>query len=283
MKTILVPTDFSEASRNAAEYAFEFAKVTQSKIILFHAYHIPVQTVDATVIMVITPQELEKENINRLNIEAEHLKSHGENISIEFITRAGFATDEIIDMEEELKPDLIVMGMKEAGKVSEFLIGSTATAILKSAQTPVLIIPEKARFTIPSKIALASDYKFETNAHVLDPLKEIAKLFGSQILIVNVVKEKENIEIEKGVAGMQMENYFENIEHSYYFPEDSDTIKGINQFVKNNQVDLLTIIPHKHNLLENLFRKSHSKGLAFHTEIPILALPDNHKNIPAYL
>jgi nucleotide-binding universal stress UspA family protein len=41
MKTILVPTDFSEAAKNAAEYAINLAKVLNTKVTLFHVYHVP--------------------------------------------------------------------------------------------------------------------------------------------------------------------------------------------------------------------------------------------------
>jgi len=45
---------------------------------------------------------------------------------------------------------------------------------------------------------------------------------------------------------------------------------------------MVVLIPHKHNLLERLFHKSISKNMAFHTNVPMLTLPEKHKNIPAY-
>ncbi|MES1181580.1 MAG: universal stress protein, partial [Flavobacterium sp.] len=42
MKTILVPTDFSDAARNASEYAIEYAKEFGYKLLLCHVYHLPV-------------------------------------------------------------------------------------------------------------------------------------------------------------------------------------------------------------------------------------------------
>ncbi|HET7116027.1 MAG TPA: universal stress protein [Hanamia sp.] len=40
MKNILVPTDFSAASRNAAKYAISFAKVYDAKVILLNVVHL---------------------------------------------------------------------------------------------------------------------------------------------------------------------------------------------------------------------------------------------------
>ena len=41
MNTILVPVDFSPASRNASIYAAELAKLFNSRLLLFHAYMLP--------------------------------------------------------------------------------------------------------------------------------------------------------------------------------------------------------------------------------------------------
>lgn len=42
MKNILVPTDFSAASRNAAKYAISFAKVFDAKVILLNVVTPPI-------------------------------------------------------------------------------------------------------------------------------------------------------------------------------------------------------------------------------------------------
>ena len=40
MKTILVPTDFSKNADSALNYAIEFAKKENAKLILLHTYHV---------------------------------------------------------------------------------------------------------------------------------------------------------------------------------------------------------------------------------------------------
>jgi nucleotide-binding universal stress UspA family protein len=41
MKTIVVPTDFSDISNNAIDYAVDLAKATGCSILVFHAYQVP--------------------------------------------------------------------------------------------------------------------------------------------------------------------------------------------------------------------------------------------------
>ena len=94
MKTILVPTDFSNISKNAINYAVELAKLTKSKIILFHAFYVPIVTTD---VMVIPPmEEIEESNLSVLKkIEKAIYKKHGKKVIVECKCKYGFPVDEI--------------------------------------------------------------------------------------------------------------------------------------------------------------------------------------------
>lgn len=277
MKTILVPTDFSKAASNAAEYAINLAKAIKAKVVLFHVYHVPVPVSEVPV-MVITPDELQKESEAHLKKEAAHLKKKT-GVEVTYLAKMGLAVDEIL--EEEKNVSLIVMGMKGASKLSEALMGSITTATLRKVKTPVLVIPEKAEYKKPEKIVFACDYDPKTDIHTLDALKGFMKTFGSKIYVVNVKQKKESVTVEK-VTETKLESKLCDVQHVYYFPEKEDLVEGINEFVEDHQADMVAIIPHRYNLMERLFHKSISKKMAFHTHVPLLALPDNHKSISAY-
>lgn len=278
MKTILVPTDFSKAANNAAEYAANLSKEMKATVILFHVYHVPIPVSEIPV-MISNSSEYQAENLALLNKDATSLKRKT-GAEIKCITKMGFAVDEIL--EEEKNAILIVMGMKGASKLSEELVGSTTTATLRKATVPVLVIPEKAKYKKPEKIVFACDYDPRTDVHTLDALKELMKTFNSKIYIVNVKREKEAVSVENAIAGSKLEGKLCDVQHIYYFPEKDDLVEGINEFVENKQADMVAIIPHRYSLMDRLFHKSISKKMAFHTHVPLLALPDNHKSIPAY-
>ena len=84
MKTILVPTDFSDAARNASEYAIAYAKEFQYKVILYHAYHLPIASgTEEPLIVMVDPLVLEKEHLTRLKEEAAVLIKSGNGVQIE--------------------------------------------------------------------------------------------------------------------------------------------------------------------------------------------------------
>ncbi len=187
MKTILVPTDYSDTANNALQYAVGLAEFCHANIILLHAYQIPVPTGEVPVMM-ISPQDLDKDNAMRIHkLERELVSQTSGSLKFESVVRAGFASDEIIDTAKEKNADLIVMGVTGGNKLEEILMGSSTISVIRHAKTPVLVIPKDARFKKIQKIVLAYDYHDEMKEDVMKKLKEFVQLFKAKVLVLNVV------------------------------------------------------------------------------------------------
>lgn len=270
MKTILVPTDFSNAAQNAAEYAVHFAKDINAKILLLHVYNLPMLPVGEVPTEYITTDELQIENEKSLEKEVRRL-SKITAIEIQYKAKMGLAVDEIV--EEEKGKSFIIMGMTGAGKLSELLLGSITTATLKQVQTPVIVVPENISYKKPERIVLSSDYNPSTNEQTLHALNDLVALFKSKIYIVNVKKKKEEILVESEITNAKLETELKGSAHFYYFPVHNDLVEGVNEFVEAKKADMIVVIPHQYTFMERLFHKSFSKKMAFHTHVPLLVLP----------
>jgi nucleotide-binding universal stress UspA family protein len=276
MKTILVPTDFSETSKNAVDYAVELAKVMPAKIMLLHAYHVPVITADATII-VPSMYEIKESGIECLEkIKTEVLQKNDNKITVDYCCIEGFAVDEINRYTETNPVELIVMGMQGAGYLVEKLIGSVTTALLRESNCPVLAIDQKVRFKKPKKIVLACDYK-QIKRSALVPLKDLAALFDSHIYVLNVTPGNEPAikDVEAAVAGLSIDHSFDKTDHSFHFTSNEDVVDGINDYITSQQMDMVVMIPRKHSVLRNMFNEPNTKKIAFHTTVPVLALHEH--------
>jgi nucleotide-binding universal stress UspA family protein len=274
MKNILIATDFSDAAKNAANYLVDLYAGKEYSILLYHSYHIPVPTAPEPVFQ--NFEGLEADSLASLTAEKERLQKKTK-ASIDCINEAGFAVDNILETENERHPDLIVMGMESAGYLSEHLLGSIATAFVSRTATPVLIVPSDARYKKMKKIAFACDYHFDPNGEVLWTLKKFNQTFGTEVLVMNFLKKKDLGDSEQAAAGILLENYFKDINHSYYFMENTDFVKGVEDFARAQDADLIAIIPHRHSFLAHLFREGHTKKLAFHSHLPLLVIPETAK------
>jgi len=274
MKTILVPTDFSYAARNASEYAIEYAKQFGYKLLLCHVYHLPVISVPEEPLLVLEdPKVYRRNHLQSLQEEASYL-SQNNDVEIDCKAVEGFAVDEILALEKEIDPALIVMGMETEGTFSELIIGSIATDVIRKSKTPILLVPQKAPFKKISKITLAYDYKINQDVRILQPLKGLIKESAAKFNILNVGKKDPEEDAIKAIAGIKLDNYFSDIEYTTHFTENDDFAAGINNFIESEAIDLIAMIPHKHNFLERIFKESHTKKIAFNTSIPLLTLPD---------
>lgn len=272
MKTILCPTDFSKAAKNAIDYAAEMATVTKSKLILFHAYQLPIAPAEVPIVFPV--DDMEKNILQDLQKLEKHIHSkHGKDIVIECEYACGFPVEEIKLSAERHQASLIVMGMQGYGYLAEKLIGSVTTALIRSTHLPVLVIDTHVKFSSIKKVALACDYKEISNKSVLDMLKEIVQLFGSHVYVLNVVKELEAAHtVSRDVSGMRTDHLLGDVPHSFHTTQSGNVTDGINAFVDTHKIDLLVMIPHKHALLKQFFDEPQTKRMAFHAHTALLAL-----------
>lgn len=271
MKTILVPTDYSDTADNALQYAIEFSKSIKAQLILFHAYHIPIPATE-TPVMLVSPQEFEKENSERIkNLENKIIKQGTDKIKVESIVRSGLAVDEILGLIKEKKVDMVVMGIKGAGKLGR-IIGSNATSVMKKASCPVIVVPEKGKFEEIKKIVYACDYEKINNPSVLEPLWELAQTYNAEIIVFNVRDSRKHPSAEQAIEGIRLDRWLERVKHSYYVSDKKDVVEAINDFVKKHHAVMIAMVGHKHSFPENLIHKSTTKDMAFHTNTPILSL-----------
>ncbi|HSH68179.1 MAG TPA: universal stress protein [Bacteroidia bacterium] len=277
MKTILVPTDFSKPAKNAVDYAARLAKDLETSVLLFHTYHLPVTATEVP--LMISSEELQRDNELALSKEANELSKKW-GIEVNYKTRMGLASDEILD--EAKNAGLIVMGMNGAGKVTRAVMGSIAVSMVRKSTIPVLVIPEEATYKKPDKIVFACDYDPKVDIQTLNVLKKIAETFQSTLYIVNVKDKKEVVTQEEKAIAVSIDKKLCDVQHVFYFPEKTDLVTGLDEFVNLKHADMLAIIPHRYNMMERLFHKSISKKMAYHTKIPLLALPDNHESVAAY-
>lgn len=272
MKKILVPTDFSEASESALDYAAEIARLTTAKIILLHVYTIPVLLADP--ILSIPPFEgLEEDYMKLLQEKSSRLRSKkGKNLEIDCIYREGDIEAEIAGVAEQEDIDLIVMGIRQKDFLTEKIIGSITTSLLMRATCPVLAIPKELKFTKVKRIVFASDF-LKTDSEILKPLKVFVQLFHAEVYILNVVQSLLNVsDTEEALNALDIHQKLKEVRHFFHDVHADDIVEGINKFIREYEIDMVVMIPRKHSRFVNFFREPRTKKLAFHASVPLLAL-----------
>lgn len=273
MKNILVPIDFSKASRNAAEYAVSLAESFDAAVTFLNVVAPPILMDDSVLASVmVTQAELLEKSKQLMNKEVE-IFSKKYPVKIKGFVREGMAADIIGEMAKVKQASLIVMGMKGKGK-SHSVFGSTTTLIIRKLSLPVLVIPEKAAYKAIDHITFASDFNIATDMDKYTVLIELVKKFNASVNIVNVQKKESSLTLEKAVGKMKTSMAFSKLNHGFHTIKETNVEEGINKFLINNPTDILAMVARRHNLFERMFGTVHTKAMSYQTEIPLLVLQD---------
>jgi nucleotide-binding universal stress UspA family protein len=272
MKTILVPTDFSDPAKNALTYALAIARKSGARVILMHAYHRPAS--NTTSFRDITPilKQDAEQDLQRLirQMQADPLNA---SIVLEPVARRGNLVDELKKVVTETQADLIVMGTKGASGLAEMLIGTNTASVIEDTNCPVIAIPEYASYREIKNILYATDYQAADDEAILE-LTRFAALFDASILLLHVA---DRTSLQAGQDKM-VDDYVERIKHKVSYPnvsfrqeESSDVLNGLNNTIHSMNIDLVAMTTRKRNVYEKLFQGSITKKMAYHTDIPLLA------------
>lgn len=268
MKTILVATDFSACSINAAEYAVELALSINAEIHLFHSYEIPVGA--AEVPAAFDFEAMEKSAANDMNtlIERLLLKSSGK-IKISNTISIGSFISEIKETIQIVKPYFIVIGSQGATIAERVLFGSNALSAITHLECPLIVVPNKTQFKAIKKIAVASDLKDVIHTMPVDKLNELINLFQCELHIINV-KEENKFDPETVFQSSLLEELMLDKKPYYHFLAGEDIDSEILEFANKNEIDMIMLFPKRHSLVQKILHKSHSKQAALHSRLPLL-------------
>lgn len=139
-KTILVPTDFSEYSDVALEYAVDIAKQNNAKIYLLHVIGVIRQCAADYCFDDETMKELEQKSIDASQEMIQKQMDKFKGIEIIPDIKKGTPYEEILEEQQGKKMDLIVIASHGRSGLLSHLIGSVAEKVARGAKCPVLLL-----------------------------------------------------------------------------------------------------------------------------------------------
>ena len=274
MKTILVPTDFSELAEIAINFASQIANKTGARLKLIHVYEYPVATSFSTMdVGGIDPiegeltREMMEDCRKKLDNSAKPLIDSG--IAVDCEIKMG---NPFVGLSEELKNedvDLIVMGTHGTESFEDALIGSNTEKVVRHASCPVIAVKTKPDLDEIKSILFASDFK-EENSDFAKKLKELQNFLEATIHFVRI-NTLNNFEPDRFSTKRMMEwitkNDFKNFTSRIF--NDVKEEDGIFHYADEMDVSLLAIGTHGRSGLARFFNGSIAEEIVNHAKRPI--------------
>jgi len=138
--TLLVPTDFSQASEAAISCAIDLAKKLRASIVLMHVYQIPIYPypTGSTSPGGDLAEHMRRTAAVALDAAASLLVRSG--VPISSLLKLGTPWEEIVRGAREANVDMIVIGSRGLGHLPRALIGSTTERVVRYASVPVVTV-----------------------------------------------------------------------------------------------------------------------------------------------
>ncbi len=269
MKKFLVPVDFSDASINAAKYAVALSNdIPGSEIIIYHVY----SRISFATLTSKDEGSRQKVSEAELNEVKSKIGEGKDNISV--VAEEGPFVESTIEYALGNSVDMIVMGITGSSRISQVLMGTNTLNVIRHSECPVMIIPSEAKYTGLKKVVFASDFKDVARTTPFGSLKNILDTFHPKLNILNVDSEHyveltPEYKIEKEAMDEKLGAY----DPQFFFLRSYDFLEGISSYVDTEEMDAIITVPRKHGLLSQLFKTSHTKKLAYHSRVPIIAVP----------
>jgi nucleotide-binding universal stress UspA family protein len=271
MLNILVPTDFSPLSKVAVQYAIKIASKLKCDITLLHVITLnkPTRVTTQEKIKALEEELLQSADRDLLKFIKNVWKDNKSTITIHrSVVRSSDFPEAVKKEAKRLKTGLLIMGTKGASGLKKAMVGSNTTAVIETINIPVLVVPEKAKFSGFKDLVYASDLK--NLEKELKIMVMYSRNFGSTIHVVHVTQKGKDVDsieqkIDKAVSKMGYDNIVSLVLVDPF-------IEGaIDQYLNVSKAAGLAMFTHDLSFYEKLLDKSVTRKMAFHSTVPLLA------------
>ncbi|MEM7550554.1 MAG: universal stress protein [Bacteroidota bacterium] len=273
MKTILVPTDFSDASLKAVSVAKKLASLDHGIIHFLHLMDIPIDWIHMNKGQEKLYPDISKK-VSEANSMLDELVKDAESSDIEAHKHVHYnhQFSEITQYCKDISCDLIVMGSKGIHNTFDFLVGSVTQKVVRTASVPVVVVPSGAKTFNLQRIAFASDFQDEA----LVPYYQVLELAQDAAASVHLVYVNTPFDfINTPIMQTRMDAFDDEsrdlkeqktIYNYIHFEE------GIAHFCKDHEIDLLVLITHGKKNLPRLLGGSFTESVISHSKIPVMSI-----------
>lgn len=275
MKNILLPFDFSPASKNAIEYALRLFNGSSCVFHLLSIYK-PSKYTSGELMQASGDKSIYEILIAESQTKLEQLIAKlknscaGEDYTFKAISDYDAFTDSINKKVEDEIIDLIIMGTDGASDASEKILGSHTLRVIRSVISPILVIPLEARFHNIQKVLLSLDATVHLTKSNIQPLLTLLRNHSFSLEILDNVNPKTE-EAESSQRESELKEAFKGYKASFHKVTDIPFPEAISTLVQSMEIDMEILPVKKEELIERIFGSPLAK-IIYGTKIPLLII-----------
>jgi nucleotide-binding universal stress UspA family protein len=286
MQRILVPVDFSSHTGMSCQYALSIAKITGAEIILFHSFFDQLYFSDGgfntgfesgimltdEIILDFYKQKESKLRSIAEELQASILQHDKSGMKISYRMESGDPEVQIMNAITQLNPGLIIMGSGGMGKKG-LLSGSVARRIIDHTKIPVIAVPDLKAAPSISRVVYMTTFN-EADTDIILKIDSILSNFHVNISCLHLLKDDNKADAKQKIEHLSKNQLLKKLEGriSFHILDTEHQQVTLRKFIEKHKIDLIAFIPHKRNILKNIFYKGITREDLFLTRTPIMAI-----------
>jgi nucleotide-binding universal stress UspA family protein len=279
MKTVLLPTDFSDNAWNAIFTAIKLFYTTRCRFLILNVYHPKLDSVigdSGDRKMQDIYHDLHEESEAALKKVLEYLQKESINPRHEFevLSHHGELITAIRNLIRKQPIDMVIMGTQGATGAKKVLMGSNTVRVIQHIENrPVLAVPPSYDLQRLSTIVFPTDYLQAVEEYEISALTELLKQWKATLHVVYASGEallKERQQTNRNLLKQRLQDIRVQF---HEIPLKNNLSHTLAEFSHDLKADLIALVHRKRHFLQYLIREPVVKRMAFETKVPLLILP----------
>jgi nucleotide-binding universal stress UspA family protein len=286
LNNVLIPVDFSDASRNAVRCGAVLALKSGARLTVAHivpsfaAFHY---------VFPGDSQDFEKKAFDEATerLPREIPPEFRSKLGVECIVKTGDARDELLGIVKDRKIDMVVMGTHGRRHIERFFLGTTTESMLRRLPAPILTVPypeadlqpAKPLETTFRKIVYATDFS-DWSTEGFHYCVGFAQTFEAEVHLLHVM-DLLNDSHSNGEAGIRRQlarRVQQEARESQYRDIVAEVVRGtphqeILSYAQRVRADLIVINLQSEGRLDRALLGATAERVIRCSPIPVLSIP----------
>lgn len=276
MKNVLIPTDFSENSKNAINYAMDYFADSPVHFYILHVSpsHSSYEKRQSEILQSASSSEAPTSHPKILEEEVNSYRLLARNSEHKFsVLEMGVSLIEAIrNQVAEHEIDLIVMGTRGNAGLEQDEMGSNTYEVITKVKCSIMVVPEHARMETINNISFITDYNNIYRNKVISALSNALQLHQAPLRVLHLRPKNSKLTPAQVDNKGFLHYFFRETKHTFHFLESQNLEAGIQEFIDTWEINMVAIAARNLNFIQRLMLRPTSETISYHTEIPFLVL-----------
>ncbi|TAE15279.1 MAG: universal stress protein [Bacteroidetes bacterium] len=280
MKTILVPTDFSESAHIGLKTAIQLARHTQAKVLVLHVLE-PPHISKTSQESVFTDQELEGKYMKYLQEIADlKLKSELEKLHCEVPIEHEASLGNLFEvMNKYLMQETVAFVVSGTHTMSTWQgqwSESNTEKLVRYAPCPILAVKQELTALPIAEMVFATNLK-DVEERTIQQLKYFQEVFASKLRVL-YVNTPSNFQTQRQITELHDKFHAKAKlkDYSFHVYADDNAEDGILHYMEDEKCDLLALATNQRTGVAKWLSGSIAENLVNRAQFPILTFGLKH-------